>query len=201
MFGTLQTLPGWLNVFGQNIGGKQALTAATSSVMNSTPWAAKFIGTATSEIIVEHLGYRYAIYVVCLIQVIGTIVELTAPNWPAFTVGRCLVYTASGLVETVVPSYSADVSPAPLRSMFAGSVVFVVVIGQLWSNLMGRAYATDTSSTGWRIVTAMQLIPVVLILIAIPFTPGKLRVGAAGLESSSQNRLDGWSRATNPSKP
>jgi SP family sugar:H+ symporter-like MFS transporter len=78
---------------------------------------------------------------------------------------------ASGLVETAVPSFLSDVAPAPLRSMFSGSIVFLVVIGQLWSNLMARAFRFDTTNVGWRVVTGMQIVPVAVVICFLPFTP------------------------------
>ena len=80
---------------------------------------------------------------------------------------------ASGLVETAVPSYCSDVAPAPLRSMFAGSIVFVIITGQLWSNLMARAFRTDVTNRGWRIVASMQMVPVIFLVVSLPFTPGE----------------------------
>ena len=49
--------------------------------------------------------------------------------------------------------------------------MFVTGMGNLWGAGMSRAYATEISSKGWIVPTSVQLIPAVLMLILIPFTP------------------------------
>ena len=100
-------------------------------------------------------------------------VELTANNWAVFTVGRIFAYLATGLVENAVPSYTSELAPAPLRGFLSGSLVFIVTIGNLWGAGIARQYDTVTTNKGWMIPTSMQLIPPVILFIALPFTPGK----------------------------
>ncbi len=70
---------------------------------------------------------------------------MTAGNWGTFAAGRTVTYFAAGLVENVVPSYTAEVSPAPLRGFFTGSLVTFLVIGNLLGTALCRAYATVTT--------------------------------------------------------
>lgn len=38
---------------------------------------------------------------------------------------------------------------------------------------MGRGFASETRPVGWLVPTAMQLVPALLLLIGLPWTPGK----------------------------
>ena len=43
---------------------------------------------------------------------------------------------------------------------------------------MSRAYATETAAKGWLIPQGVQMLPAVLLLVLIWFTPGKLAVSS-----------------------
>lgn len=47
----------------------------------------------------------------------------------------------------------------------------VTALGNLWGAGMSRAYATEHGDKGWIIPTAVQLIPAILLLVLVPFTP------------------------------
>lgn len=98
-------------------------------------------------------------------------VELVAPNWIAFAVGRVFTYVAAGIVENCITSYHAEVAPAPLRGFFGGSFMLLVTLGNLWGAGMSRAYATELRSRGWMIPVGVQFIPAALIIMSVPFAP------------------------------
>ncbi|PSR78135.1 general substrate transporter [Coniella lustricola] len=192
-FGSLQALPSFLERFGvQNAAGAYKLPATRTSLMNSLPWIGKFAGCLGSESIIDRFGYKKAMYMGGFVQIIAIIIELTAHTWPQFTVGRIIAYSAVGLVENAVPSYSAEVSPAALRGLLSGSIMFITGLGNLWGTGMSRAYATTTAQSGWMIPTSMQLIPAVLLLALVPWTPESPRwlLLMAGRKEEAQNALD-----------
>jgi MFS transporter, SP family, sugar:H+ symporter len=97
-------------------------------------------------------------------------VEITAHNWIQFCIGRVIAYMAVGIVEPLVPTYQAELSPAPLRGFFAGNSQFVVHFGSIWGSSMSFAYREEQGNKGWIIPVSMQMIPAVLLLVMIPFT-------------------------------
>lgn len=74
-----------------------------------------------------------------------------------------------GIVEPLIPTYQAELAPAPLRGFFAGNVQVLVHLGSIWGAGMSRAYAYETAPKGWMIPVAMQMIPAILLLIGVPF--------------------------------
>lgn len=97
------------------------------------------------------------------------LVELTAKNWIQFSIGRVLAYLAVGIVEPTIPTYQAELAPAPLRGFFAGNVQVLVHLGSIWGAGMSRAYANEESKKGWMVPVAVQMIPAILLLIGVPF--------------------------------
>ena len=70
-----------------------------------------------------------------------------------------------------MPAYCAEIAPSALRGLLAGSITFIVALGNLWGSGMSRAYVKELSDKGWLIPCAMQLISPVIILGLLVFTP------------------------------
>lgn len=105
-----------------------------------------------------------------------------------------MIYTAVGFVENVssvyrmmldrllttasqiVPTYQSEVSPAALRGFFVGAIDLFLLIGALIAALVNNALSSWTTQEGWILATALQALPPVVILIGLPFTPGKCAV-------------------------
>ncbi|CAL5868250.1 uncharacterized protein PFLUO_LOCUS2474 [Penicillium psychrofluorescens] len=171
-FGSLQALPSFLRRFGvQNGEGDYELPTQRASLMNSVPWIGKLGGCFLIEPLIDRVGYRNSIIVTAVIQIISLIIELTSKTWQQFTIGRNFAYLSVGLVENLVPAYCAEIAPSALRGLLAGSITFVVALGNLWGSGMSRAYVNETSDKGWIIPCGVQLIPPVIILCLIAFTP------------------------------
>lgn len=95
--------------------------------------------------------------------------ELAATEWILFSVGRVLAYLAVGIVENAVPSYEAELAPAPLRGFLAGNVQVFVHVGSIWGACMSYAFRFSTMREGWMIPVAMMLVPPMILLVLVPF--------------------------------
>ncbi|KAF3764346.1 general substrate transporter [Cryphonectria parasitica EP155] len=165
-FGSLEALPSFLNHFGEN----GALSTWQKSVMNSIVWPGKLAGVFAFEPLLHRVGYKKSVYFCCVIQFIAIIIEITAKEWVQYEIGRILAYFAVGIIENVVPSYQAEISPASLRGFITGSMISVVTLGNMWGAGMGQAMAKYTTNAGWQIPTGVQFIPALILAVAIPFT-------------------------------
>lgn len=99
-------------------------------------------------------------YIVAFLQIVGVIgrfarmlgltpVQLTSHNWKVFTVGRVITYMAVGYIETLVPTYSAEIAPPALRGFCAGLLTPIITLSSVWGAGMCQAYATETGKIGW----------------------------------------------------
>lgn len=93
------------------------------------------------------------------------------------------------MIEGVIPSYSAEVSPPALRGFFAGLITPINTAGSVWGAAMSRAFATETRSIGWLIPIAIQMIPAVIALPMIFFVVESPRwlVGKGRTEQALKN--------------
>jgi MFS family permease len=123
--------------------------------MNSVNWTGKLVGCAIFEPLLNRLGYKKTIYILSVIQIVAVILECTSSSWIQFSVGRVLAYLAVGIVEPLIPTYQAELSPAPLRGFFAGNVQVLVHLGSIWGAGMSRAFATEEGKKGWIIPVAV----------------------------------------------
>ncbi|RDH26321.1 general substrate transporter [Aspergillus welwitschiae] len=125
--------------------------------MNSIPWIGKLVGCFLAEPLIERTGYRKAIIVTSVVQVIALIIEMNREELAE--------------VENLVPAYCAEIAPSAVRGLLAGSVTFVVALGNPRGSGVSGAYVDQMSARGWLIPCAMQLIPAVNILSLVAFIP------------------------------
>lgn len=143
--------------------------------MNSLALLGKLLGTMICGPLIERLGHRTSMMITCVTQMIGVVIQTTSRSVPQFTVGRIVIYTAVGLVENVVPTYQAEISPAPLRGFFVGSIQLFLTFGSLIAGIVNNSMSKYTSDFGWIFATAIQALPAIIILAGLPFTPNSPR--------------------------
>lgn len=73
----------------------------------------------------------------------------------------------------MVPTYQTEISPAPLRGFFVGSIQLFLTFGSLIAGIVNNSMSTSKTDAGWIIATALQVLPAIIILVGIPFTPSK----------------------------
>lgn len=90
----------------------------------------------------------------------------------------------------VVPTYQTEISPAPLRGFFVGSIQLFLTFGSLIAGIVNNSTAKYTNDAGWIIATSLQALPAVIILAGILFTPGNERRNQLGACNHSNRCLD-----------
>ncbi|KAI1871338.1 uncharacterized protein JN550_004783 [Neoarthrinium moseri] len=143
--------------------------------MNSLPLLGKLSGTVIVGPNTEKLGHKWTMFVTCCIQIIGAIIQVTSHNVPQFTIGCFLVNLVVALVENVVPTYQSEIAPAPLRGFFVGSIQLCLSFGSLIAGVVNEAMSSKFDDMGWRVSTALQALPAVVIICLFYFTPNSPR--------------------------
>ncbi|CAK7206854.1 hypothetical protein SEUCBS139899_009660 [Sporothrix eucalyptigena] len=172
-FSGVQAMSPYLRQFGTYNAAKKtyALTTQNSALLNSLPLLGKLVGSLAVGPLVEKYGHRSTMVGTCLIQIVGAVVQVTSKATAQFIVGRLLVYLAVGLVENVVPTYQSEIAPGALRGFFVGSIQLCLTFGSLIAGIVNNALAGRTNNTGWQTATSIQVIPPVLILMGLYWTP------------------------------
>jgi hypothetical protein len=113
-FGGVQSIPAFEDQFGTPIGpnGSYVLSASRASFMSSVAFAGKLTGSMvrlshpifcvgteltgfreqTAPFVIERVGHRYCIFLLCLISLVGISIECTAHTVAQFVIGRIIVY-------------------------------------------------------------------------------------------------------------
>lgn len=132
------------------------------------------MGTLSAGPLIERLGHRNTMYIMCTLSFIGVILEATSKHWQQFLVGRIFLYGSVGLTENAVVTYQAELVPAAMRGPVVASIQFFIGIGGLIASGVNRAFSTYTTPVGWLIPVCIQAIfPFLLCfgLWAVPPSP------------------------------
>ncbi|RDL36187.1 Uncharacterized protein BP5553_06799 [Venustampulla echinocandica] len=172
-FGGVQNIPAFGREFGTPIGknGAYMLSASRASFMSSVGFAGKFLGALFGSPIIESIGHRYSIWIVCVISFIGIIIECTSHEVAPFVVGRCIVYFSVGAAEICATTYQSEIVPAAMRGTVVGSIQLFNQIGQILAALVNRRYYQSMEPKGWIIPVAVQACAPIIIVIGVYFIP------------------------------
>lgn len=117
---------------------------------------------------VDKLGRINALRVVCVIWLVGVIVQITAHNVGQLYAGRFVEGLAIGQTTTIGPTYLSEVAPRQIRGLcgciFAGAVYFGIML-LYFANYGTALHVSNTSRNQWVIPTSLKIILSGLILI------------------------------------
>jgi MFS transporter, SP family, sugar:H+ symporter len=173
IFSSIQGMTSFTNEFGTY---SEALKHNTlppylSSIMNSTPFLGKLIGTLACAPLMERYGRKSAILVIAVISIIGSLLQTTSYSAAQYTVGRILCYMATGFTISVVPAYQSETAPAELRGAIGATLQLWIGVGQVIGAVVTNATATMPGREAWLIPTGIQFVLPVLLLAGYSFVP------------------------------
>ncbi|KAL4914442.1 major facilitator superfamily domain-containing protein [Aspergillus aurantiobrunneus] len=171
-FGGVQTFGPFLRKIGRwdPENDDYAIPTYIVSLMNSLPLVGKSLGAVIVGSMIERRGHRLSMAITCVVQVVGTVIQVTSHTPPQFIVGRMLIYGAVGLVENVVPTYESEICPAPLRGFCVGSIQLFLTFGSLIAGVVNEGLSKLTTDAGWMVATGIQMVPAIIILSGLYFS-------------------------------
>ena len=147
-------MPAFLQLFGSgNSKGQYALTSTLQSVMVSTPFIGKFMGTLISGETSRLWGRKPSMYILALLSVIGVPLQTTAWSAAQFTVGRIINFGGMGFTINVVPAYMSECIPADLRGAVGMTLQLWINIGSLIASLVNFGFQKLDGNKAWQIPT------------------------------------------------
>ncbi|KAI4716121.1 general substrate transporter [Aureobasidium sp. EXF-10727] len=161
------------------------LTSGEKELITSITSGAAFFGAIFAGLTADKYGRKPAIYVGCVLFIIGAILQAASFGLAQMTVGRLVVGFGVGsaamigtsspiclrlyhLIRTV-PMYIAEVSPAKYRGRMIGLDNMSITGGQLISYGIGAAFASTRG--GWRYMVGGGAIPAIVLCALLPFCP------------------------------
>lgn len=140
---------------------KELITSITSG--------AAFFGAIFAGLTADKYGRKIAIYVGCVLFILGAVLQAASFSLAQMTVGRLVVGFGVGSAAMIVPMYIAEVSPAKFRGRMIGLDNMSITGGQLISYGVGAAFASVDG--GWRYMVGGGAIPAIVLCCLLPFCP------------------------------
>ncbi|KAI9271483.1 general substrate transporter [Phascolomyces articulosus] len=167
------------------------------SILVSVPLAAAVFGSILSGPIADRIGRRNYFFVAAVIQVIGSLVQITATSFSTLLLGRIIAFSAIGVFSMLVPLCKFEISRPEHRGRLIAFYQLGVTFG--FCVAFWVAYGTSHLSTdlSWRFPIGLQILPPFLLFIglfALPESPrwliycGRATEGLATLKSIENNR-------------
>ncbi|GLA99223.1 hypothetical protein AtubIFM61612_010679 [Aspergillus tubingensis] len=170
--GTTQTLPSYKRDFGLNTMTAKEADAFTSNV-TSLFSAGAFWGALFMFVLLELLGRRLCVLLADFIFIVGAVLCTAAGGSKAMMYGgRVLSGVGVGGFVAVIPTYISELSPPAVRGRMTGCFETFYNFGSLvgfWINFGIVRHIDTNRSLAWRIPMGVQLIPVGIVALTIPF--------------------------------
>jgi len=147
----------------------QSLSAGERELITSITSGGAFFGAIAAGLSADRFGRKIAIYVGCVLFIIGAILQASAFSLAQMTVGRLVVGLGVGSAAMIVPLYIAEVAPAKYRGRMIGLDNMSITGGQLISYGIGAGLAHTTH--GWRIMVGLGAVPAMILCCLLPFCP------------------------------
>ncbi|KAI9278386.1 major facilitator superfamily domain-containing protein [Phascolomyces articulosus] len=124
------------------------------------------LGAILASPMAEKMGRRDAMCFINITFLIGAILISAATTSTMFIIGRVFVGIGSGSMSVLVSMYIAEIAPPKQRGMLVGLLQLFATCGILAIELCGLGLQ---SAVGWRISSAITIIPALLQIILLPF--------------------------------
>ncbi|KAI0438350.1 general substrate transporter [Xylaria telfairii] len=145
------------------------LSSSEKELITSITSGGAFFGAIFAGLTADHYGRKGAIYVGCVLFIVGAILQASAFSLAQMTVGRLVVGFGVGSAAAIVPLYIAEVSPSKYRGRMIGLDNMSITGGQLVSYGIGAAFAYVPG--GWRYMVGGGAIPAIVLAILLLFCP------------------------------
>ncbi|GLA62880.1 myo-inositol transporter [Aspergillus tubingensis] len=147
----------------------RSVTSSEKEMITSLCSGGAFIGAIFAGNTADRFGRKMAIYLGCVLFVIGSVLQAAAYTIAQMAVGRVVVGLGVGSAAMVVPLYVAEIAPAGARGRLIGLNNMSITGGQVISYAIGAAFASV--SHGWRYMVGLGALPALILGCMMPFCP------------------------------
>ncbi|GFZ52068.1 hypothetical protein JCM24511_09840 [Saitozyma sp. JCM 24511] len=149
--------------------GTKALNAQYVGAWGGIQSGGQIIGMVTGGFTSDMFGRKFNMLVLSLLLAIAIVLELTAQNWIYFLMGRLLAGWATGLVQSGLTSYVAEISPTALRTGLLTIYSVWFGVGQFAAAI--ALQIVETHNLNWRSAFYSEIVFLGLFLPVAIFAP------------------------------
>ncbi|OQV11149.1 hypothetical protein CLAIMM_15033 [Cladophialophora immunda] len=116
-----------------------------------------------------YVGRRFAFILGTIILLVGVALQAGARDFAMIVVGRIVAGIGTAIIGTNLAAYQAEVSSPEIRGRVVSFVQLSYQVGVLIAYCVGLGTVKISGNNSWRIATALQVVPGI-VLIAASFT-------------------------------
>ena len=148
-----------------------------SSVVSSTVLGA-FVGALLCGRAADKFGRRTSLYVIACLFIVGTLIAAFSFDWASLLVGRFILGLCIGAASFLSPLFISEIAPIDTRGRLVLFNNVAITGGEALSFLVGYILS-DVSSSSWRIMFILGIIPPILLILGLFRMPKSPRWVAA----------------------
>ncbi|KAJ9611200.1 hypothetical protein H2200_004383 [Cladophialophora chaetospira] len=169
IIGTTLAQPSFIQYFALD---KRSNTPQISGAINGAFQAGGFLGTLACISIADKYGRRTGLFVASVLAVLGGALQTGSVNIAMYIAMRIISGFGVGALITLTPLYLAEVAAAEIRGLVVGTTGIMIGIGYASASWIGFGfYFLDASGAQWRIPTAIQCFPPLVLAATIWWLP------------------------------
>lgn len=141
------------------------------SLTNALNPAGGIIGGLVSGAVADFFGRKRSLLLInafTLVSVLLAVISKPVKSYETVIAGRFFAGVLSGLFLGVAPLYLSEIPPKNLRGITGVLNLFALVIGILFTNIMGLPDVLG-SSDRWPYLVGIAFIPMIVHIIGVPF--------------------------------
>ncbi|KAJ3962642.1 hypothetical protein N0V92_000627 [Colletotrichum tropicale] len=131
---------------------------------------AVIVGTAS-----DRFGRRICVFINIALLIIGTVVELVAPNWGVWSVAKVIFGFAMGFMQGNTQTYVAEIAHVRIRGFMLALFQFWLIIGVFLSSCVLEGTSRISGTWSWKAAVVSQfgigLISLSLFTFLTPESP------------------------------
>ena len=140
-----------------------SLTSVQTGVLGSATYIGFFFGALLAGALGDLIGRRRVMMVALAIYSLASLVSAATHIWPTFLVARIFAGLGTGAESAIIAPYLAEFVARRYRGTFVGSLAGFFSFGFVAAALLGYLIVPATPE-GWRILTVLTALPVVMLL-------------------------------------
>ncbi|KAF2087331.1 putative transporter [Saccharata proteae CBS 121410] len=161
------------NDLGTYVDGSTTKTLPSSwlSIASGTPIAGWVIGCLIASEVTRRLGRRKTVVLLCIISMIGIIIQSAIQNYWGIMAGRLVNAVAMGLEANCIPMLMSELAPPAIRGAMVNFYQWWLMCGGMIA--AGTVYGSSSLNNMWAYKTVMvlQIFVPVLLLCCIWMVP------------------------------
>ncbi|KAL6238222.1 hypothetical protein BDW75DRAFT_237528 [Aspergillus navahoensis] len=150
------------------LGGRH-LTSSEKELITSLCSGGAFFGSIFAGNTADRWGRKTALYLGCVLFVVGAVLQAAAYTIAQMAVGRVIVGFGVGSAAMIVPLYVAEIAPSKARGRLVGLNNVSITGGQVIAYAIGAAFASVPH--GWRVMVGLGGLPPIVLACLLPFCP------------------------------